>query len=80
MDATLTRFLRSPRAQPFTYPSDTVPMNLWPVAVVKYALVSMGMGLAFTEIKPEHQAILQKWISELSGERVTEPEPVVTCP
>jgi hypothetical protein len=44
-------------------------------AIVMYAVPSMGMGLAFTEIKPEHQAILQKWIAELSGEQ--SPEPVV---
>ncbi|MBZ5659362.1 MAG: PilZ domain-containing protein [Acidobacteriia bacterium] len=37
--------------------------------VVTYALVSMGMGLSFTEIKPEHQAVLKAWIAELSGEK-----------
>ena len=37
-------------------------------AVVTYALVSMGMGMSFTEIKPEHQAVLRTWIAELSGE------------
>jgi hypothetical protein len=38
-------------------------------AVVAYAHVSMGMGLAFTEIKHEHQDVLRSWIAELSGER-----------
>ena len=37
--------------------------------MVTYALVSMGMGLSFTEIKPEHQAVLKAWIAELSGEK-----------
>jgi hypothetical protein len=45
-------------------------------AIVKYALPSMGMGLTFTEIKPEHQAVLQKWISGQSGEREAEREEV----
>ena len=26
-----------------------------------------GNGLAFTEVKPEHQAVLQAWVAELSG-------------
>jgi hypothetical protein len=38
-------------------------------AVVTYAHVQMGMGLAFTEIKREHQAALRSWIAEASGER-----------
>jgi PilZ domain len=42
-------------------------------AVVAYAHVSMGMGLAFTEIKREHQAVLRSWIAELSGEHPHEP-------
>jgi hypothetical protein len=37
--------------------------------VVAYAHVQMGMGLAFTEIKPEHQDVLRCWIAELSGEQ-----------
>jgi len=36
-------------------------------ATVTYAQVSMGMGLAFTEIRPEHQAVLQAWVAGLSG-------------
>jgi hypothetical protein len=43
-------------------------------ATVVYAHVSMGMGLAFTEIKPEYQAVLRTWVAELSGEQVAEPE------
>ncbi len=42
--------------------------------VVSYALVSMGMGLAFTEIKPEFQTVLETWIAELNGEKTTIPE------
>jgi hypothetical protein len=49
-------------------------------AIVKYTLLSIGMGLAFTDIKPEHQAVLQKWIAELSGERSPEPQVLATNP
>ena len=42
-------------------------------AVVAYAHVSMGMGLAFTEIQSEHQAVLRFWIAELSGEPTEAP-------
>jgi hypothetical protein len=45
-------------------------------AIVKYALPSMGLGLAFTEINLEHQAVLRKWIAELSGEQSPEPAAV----
>src|ERR1700674_4992740 len=45
-------------------------------AVVTYALVSMGMGLAFTEIKLEHQDVLRSWIADLSG--VQPPKPAVS--
>jgi len=37
------------------------------MAKVMYAQHSMGMGLAFIEVKPEHQAVLQAWVAELSG-------------
>jgi PilZ domain-containing protein len=37
-------------------------------AVVTYAHVSMGMGLAFTEIKREGQDVLRSWIAGLAGE------------
>ena len=46
-------------------------------AVVAYAHVSMGMGLAFTEIKREHQDVLRSWIADLSGEH--SPEPAATA-
>ena len=42
-------------------------------AVVTYAHASMGMGLAFTEIKPEHRQTLRSWIDELSGHPANEP-------
>jgi hypothetical protein len=48
--------------------------------VVTYALVSMGMGLSFTDIKPEHRAVLKTWIAELSGEKATNPEFTSTSP
>jgi len=44
-------------------------------AVVTYALASMGMGISFTEIKPEHLAILQAWVAELTGKPLAIPEP-----
>ena len=42
-------------------------------ATVSYAHVSMGMGLAFTEVAPEQQTVLRTWIAELSGEELSEP-------
>jgi hypothetical protein len=42
------------------------------MATVTYAQQSFGMGLAFTEIKPEHQSVLQSWIAELTGEALPE--------
>jgi hypothetical protein len=41
-------------------------------AVVTYALASMGMGLAFTGIKREHQVVLRSWLADLSGEQPAE--------
>lgn len=41
-------------------------------AVVAYALVQMGMGLAFTEVKREHLGVLRSWIADLSGEKAPE--------
>ncbi len=41
---------------------------------VVYSLEGSGMGLMFTDLKPEHQEILQKWIGELSGEPQGESE------
>jgi len=34
----------------------------------------MGMGLAFTEINPEHVGVLRAWVAEASGEGSLEPE------
>ena len=42
-------------------------------AKVCYSQQSMGMGLMFTEVKPEHQTILRTWVAELSGEPLPEP-------
>ncbi len=42
-------------------------------AVVAYTHVSMGMGLAFTEVKREFQEVLRSWIADLSGEKAPEP-------
>ena len=44
-------------------------------AVVAYTHVQMGMGLAFTDIKPEHLRVLRSWIGNLSGDRSGEPAP-----
>ena len=49
-------------------------------AVVTYAHVSMGMGLAFTEIKRVHQDVLRSWIANLSGEKLPEPAVSTTEP
>jgi hypothetical protein len=35
---------------------------------------SMGMGLEFTEINPEHMESLRAWVAEASGEGSPEPE------
>jgi len=37
-------------------------------ATVVYAQGSIGMGLAFSEMKPECAAVLRLWIAELGGE------------
>jgi hypothetical protein len=52
---------------------ERVPRGFEAKAVVAYAHVSMGMGLAFTEIQSEHQAVLRSWIAELSGEPTEAP-------
>ncbi len=38
-----------------------------------YSNVGMGMGLLFTTAEPDHLQVLGKWLSELSGEIVSEP-------
>jgi hypothetical protein len=35
------------------------------LAVVRYALPSMGMGIAFTEVPPDQQTVLKGWLDEL---------------
>jgi hypothetical protein len=44
------------------------------MAEVVYSMVGMGMGVKFTYAEPEQFWTLQKWVGELSGEIVTEPE------
>ena len=44
------------------------------LARVVVAHPSMGMGLAFTEINPEHVGALRAWVAEASGEGSAEPE------
>ncbi len=39
---------------------------------VVYAQGSIGMGLAFSELNPEHGAILRSWIAKLGGEKAPE--------
>lgn len=42
------------------------------IAKVTYAQMSFGMGLSFTEVKPEHQVVLQTWVDLLSGKGLPE--------
>ncbi len=44
-------------------------------AVVAYAHVQMGMGIAFTEVKRESQAVLRSWMARLTDEPSPELEP-----
>ncbi len=37
------------------------------LALVSFAHRSMGMGLKFTEMKPEHRELLQKWVADLDA-------------
>jgi len=48
-------------------------------AVVRYSLPSMGMGLKFTDIKPEHRLVLREWIAHLSGVQSPDPEESATA-
>ena len=34
---------------------------------VAYALNAMGMGILFTKVSPENQALLDEWIRDLAG-------------
>ena len=51
-------------------------------AAVIYSHVGMGMGLAFTEVGPDQQSVLQEWLGVLSGELTpsSEPQPVAESP
>jgi len=44
------------------------------MAAVRYSLLSMGMGLEFTEVTPENQSVLRRWMAELRGEPSPEAE------
>jgi len=50
------------------------------MAKVMYAQHSMGMGLAFIEVKPEHQAVLHVWVAELGGEAMPKFDLAATGP
>ena len=43
------------------------------LAVVAFAHRSMGMGLRFTEMKPEHREVLLRWIADLGPGDPTKP-------
>jgi hypothetical protein len=45
------------------------------MAVVAYSHISMGMGIRFTEIKPECRNVLRYWVGDLSGEPIPKLEP-----
>jgi PilZ domain len=45
------------------------------LAVVAYCHISMGMGIRFTEIKPEFRNVLRYWVGDLSGEPIPKIEP-----
>lgn len=38
------------------------------LATVPYSQPSMGMGIGFIGVQPEHQKKLETWIAELSGQ------------
>lgn len=44
------------------------------IATVIYAQPSMGMGLTFTKIEPEHELILRGWVGEASGGEFENPD------
>ena len=41
---------------------------------VAFAQPGMGMGMAFTNVAPDQQVILDEWIAELSGEPIAKPD------
>jgi hypothetical protein len=50
------------------------------MALVAYSSVPMGMGLRFTDIQAEHEAILNSWVVKLSGGKSFSPEVIATSP
>jgi hypothetical protein len=38
------------------------------LGTIVYSLPNMGMGISFTQTAPDHAAILNKWINDLSGD------------
>ncbi len=49
-------------------------------ALVIYAHASMGMGISFTEIRPEYKAVLMQWIAKLRGDVPAEPATFTPAP
>jgi PilZ domain-containing protein len=43
---------------------------------VTYAHPSMGMGIAFKEIKDDSKDVLRFWIADMAGDPIPEPEPL----
>ena len=43
-------------------------------AMITYSLPGMGMGIAFSNIAEDQIAIVSKWIAEISGESVADPQ------
>jgi len=43
-------------------------------AQVVYSLIGMGMGVKFTAVDSEQLGTVEKWVAELSGEALPEPE------
>jgi hypothetical protein len=56
------------------------PHDLEAAAGVIWAPISMGVGLAFTESKREHQASPRTWIAGRSGEETREPAASTPAP
>ena len=50
------------------------------LAIVAYSHPSMGMGIKFTEMKPEFRNVLRYWVADLSGEPIPKPEIVEEPP
>jgi hypothetical protein len=43
-------------------------------ARVVYSMVGMGMGLAFVSAQPKQVRLFQKWLQEISGQPIAEPD------